>query len=546
MEMKPKCQKKFMNKNKLTIAFILLFFLLFSFQPAKSEENSNLTNKRKSFTIAPADALNTFSAELSGQFKLSVIPELLNSTTTLVLTEISDLITVPWQLKQVSKIFQYDFTNPDALNKKPIYLHLKCAVNNKYLNQVYFYDNNKKAWRPLPTRITNTNTAVVATTNLSFSKIAVFSNPRILAAGKASWYKYKGGDFAASPDFPKGSRIRVHIISPYKNKFPFIDVTINDYGPNREISPDLVIDLDKLAFNKIAPLGAGKINIRIEPLYVSNDKIGRKIYSDLSARDKPQISSKSAILMNEDTNEILYEKNATSTLPLASLTKLAAIKVFLDTKPTLSTVVSYSINDENFNYKYVDYKWQAATLKVKNGDKLTIADLLYSALVGSANNAVETLVRVSGLNRNDFISNMNNLVKSWGASSTKFVEPTGLSPNNVSSVKDYAIITKEVYKHPIIKKASLMAEYAFTTINTKKKHRLYNTNYLISSGSNLKITGSKTGYLDEAGYCLMSRAENKNKENLIAVVFGSKTKEGSIIETEDLLYYGLKLSNNYD
>lgn len=538
--------KKIMNKKKLTIAFILLFTLLFSSAPAQSEENSGLANIRKSFIITPADAQNTFTAELSDQFKVSVIPELLNATTTLILTEISDPIIIPWQLKQVSKIYQYDFTNTIALNKKPIYLHIKCAVNNKYLNQVYFYDNNKKAWRPLPTKIINANTAVVATTNLSFSKIAVFANPRVLGAGKATWYKYKNGDFAASPDFPKGSRIRVYSINPYKNKSPFVDVIINDYGPNREVSPDLVIDLDKVAFNKIAPFGEGKINIRIEPLFINSDKIGRKIYSDLKAQDKPQIASKSAILINEDTNEILFEKNTTSTLPLASLTKLVAIKTFLDTKPTLNKVVSYSLNDENFNYKYVDYKWQAATLKVKNGDKLTIADLLYSALVGSANNAVESLIRVSGLNRNDFIGNMNTLVKNWGASSTKFIEPTGLSPQNVSSVKDYAIITKEVYKHPIIKKASLMAEYKFTTINTKKAHRLYNTNYLISSGSNLKITGSKTGYLDEAGYCLMSRAENKNKENLIAVVFGSKTKEGSIIETEDLLYYGLKLSKNYD
>ena len=127
------------------------------------------------------------------------------------------------------------------------------------------------------------------------------------------------------------------------------------------------------------------------------------------------------------------------------------MKVFLDTKPSLNNVVTYSVKDEEYNYEYCK-KWESARLKVDDGDTLTIEDLIYSSLVGSANNSIETLVRVSGMNRNDFIKKMNETVRLWGANSTSFEEPTGLSPNNVSSASDYAIITKEVFKHPIIQK----------------------------------------------------------------------------------------------
>jgi len=103
---------------------------------------------------------------------------------------------------------------------------------------------------------------------------------------------------------------------------------------------------------------------------------------------------------------------------------------------------------------------------------MTVEDLLYSSLVGSANNTIETLVRVSGLKRDEFIKQMNVLVKKWGASSTHFVEPTGLSPDNKTSAYDYAMIAKNVLSHPIISKASVMAEYKFYTVNTKKFHRI--------------------------------------------------------------------------
>ena len=221
---------------------------------------------------------------------------------------------------------------------------------------------------------------------------------------------------------------------------------------------------------------------------------------------------------------------------MASLTKLVALRVFLDRKPSLNQVVTYKVQDEKYNYLYVN-PWESAKLTVKDGETLTIGDLVYSALVGSANNAVESLVRVSGLSLPEFIKKMNEVVKAWGASSTKFIEPTGLSPQNVSSPLDYAIIMKEVFTSPLISKISTTARYTFKTINTKKAHTLNNTSKLVKA-ADYPIIGSKTWFLNEAGNCLMTRVASP-QGNLIVVNFGSTSAAASFADNEQLIRYGL-------
>lgn len=88
-------------------------------------------------------------------------------------------------------------------------------------------------------------------------------DPGYMTEGVASWYAYKGCNCAASPDFPKGSYVKVtRINDPSKS----VIVCINDYGPERDIFPDRVIDLDKVAFTQIAPLGAGLTRVKVEPV----------------------------------------------------------------------------------------------------------------------------------------------------------------------------------------------------------------------------------------------------------------------------------------
>jgi rare lipoprotein A len=467
--------------------------------------------------------------------KVSLTPGILSDSTGVEIIELNEATDDPWQLERLSKVYQFEFKNKSAYdNKKSFNVQLSYNKSSNYYKQVFYYDKNYSSWRPLPTVDYPEKSFVRSLIHLPFARIAVFANPEALAVGQASWYSYKGGLFAASPDFPKGSKLRVY--NTANNKF--VDVIINDFGPNRKLHPNRVVDLDKAAFKKIASTGAGLINVRIQPIDIVKENNKILDIAESGAKSEFLTNAKSAIAMDEQTGEILWQKNATSTLPLASLTKLVAIKVFLDTKPTLNKEVAYSVKDEEYNYKYVN-KWESARLKLQDGDTLTIEDLLYAALVGSANNAIETLVRVSGLKRDEFILKMNQEVINWGATATKFIEPTGLSPENVSSALDYAIITKEVYTHPIIQKASTMYKYKFTTINTKKAHTITNTDKLLQT-SNLNITGSKTGYLDEAQYCLMARAKNDLGRQVIAVTMGISSRENSFSETEQLLKYALK------
>ena len=465
-------------------------------------------------------------------FKINLPAKALKTAVAVKLENLGSAFIWPGNYEPLSPVYQFDFVDKgQAYNRaQPLHLEIAYAAKNNYYKQIFFYNGVQKKWQPLPSVDDPIKKIIRADVYLPYARVAVLYNDQILTVGQASWYRHKGGLYAASPDFKIGTVLKVTNLANNKT----VKVTINDYGPERKQHPNRVIDLDIVAFQRIASTKAGVIDIKIEPqkLIAAEDK----------AKIEPagagiNISSKAAVVMAESDGRLLYNKNASSTSPLASLTKLIAAQVFLDTNPTLNKVVAYSIKDENYNYQYCQ-PWESARLTVSDGETLTEENLLYAALVGSANNAVESLVRVSGLSRPEFIQKMNEKAKAWGAKSTHFIEPTGLSPENVSSPLDYAIMTKEIFKNPLLKKISTTASYSFTTVNKKTKHNLNNTNNLLLSGK-YKIIGSKTGYLDEAGYCLMTRVESA-AGNLIIVNFGAKSKNDNFQDNEQLIRYGLK------
>lgn len=441
----------------------------------------------------------------------------------------SPAINLSWQQQALGPVYSYKFVSDRIFDPSwPLTIKINYDKVDNNLKQIYAYDELGNSWLPLETKdFPQEKYATALTTSLT-GRLALFSNRNILTVGSASWYKYKNGNFAASPDFAKGSIIRVYNLSNNK----FVDVTINDWGPDRARHPDRVIDLDKAAFEKIASTGDGLVRVRIEPLKIVGSPLAKKLEQPSA---EPVITASGAIIMKEKNLQVLWEKNSKEISPLASLTKLAALKVFFDLKPDLNKIVAYKTQDEKYNNEYAK-PGEAARLKLKAGETLKIKDLVYASLVSSQNNAVESLVRVSGLSRADFIARMNKFAAKIGATSTNFIEPTGLSPENVSSPYDYAIITKEALKNPLLQKISTTASYKFKTINTKKEFRLANTNKLVQAGT-YPLSGSKTGYLDEAGYCLMTRVKTA-QGNLIVVNFNSKNRAESFLDNEQLIRYG--------
>ena len=448
----------------------------------------------------------------------------------LIVSENSERYKIPWEWEAITPTYDYAFSTSGFYDpSRPLEIKIHYSQKNNRLKQIFSFDFLSNVWRPVPSIDNPQEQYVSMTTDATNAWLIVLAKPEVMTEGDASWYKFREGLFAASPDFPRGTVLRVHNL----NNGKFVDVTVNDYGPDRKIHPDRVIDLDRVAFEKIAPLSAGLAKVRIELL---QEAPGSQIKPIQQITDIPEINSSSAIVIKESSGEVLFSKNENQIVPIASLTKLVAAKVFLDTKPDLKKIVTYSRQDEEQNLKYCDCQaWELARLRVVHGDTLTIENLLYSALIGSANNATETLLRVSGLSRVEFINRMNQIVYDWGAKNTKFIEPTGLSENNVSSAFDYAIISKEVLKDATIAKISSTRSYSFTTINTKRQHNLSNTNQLLRN-NNYELSGSKTGYIDEAGYCLMTRAKT-NQGNVIIVQLNAKTRADSFSDNEKLIRF---------
>lgn len=555
----PGVQIKFSRKT--TIFFLFLFLFSSFIYSAKAEVRFDETPveveaEEAAIELLESDASEKTSINLDKEtiakgytvtafndlLKLSLVPGILSESTRVDTEIINEDMPSPWNLERISPIYQFEFRNKAAYdNHKPFYIQFSYDKKSNNYKRVFFYDKNYSTWRELPTKDYPEEKFVRSLIHLPYARIAVFESDEAMTVGRASWYAYKGGNFAASPDFPKGSRLRVYNLANLK----YVDVIVNDYGPDRSIFPDRAIDLDKVAFSRIASVGAGVIDVNIEPLYIAPDSQGKVLgVAEKGASALPIIKARASLVMNEKTGEILYGKNIEKIFPIASLTKLVAIKVFFDQKISLDKEIIYIEQDELYNYEYCK-PWESARLKVKEGDIMTVENLVYASLVGSANNAVETLVRASGLSRNEFIKKMNDFAKKQGAQNTNFIEPTGLSPKNVSSAKDYAIIIKEVFSNPLIEKISVTPKYEFYTLNTREYHRLINTNYFIRSDffattNNLKITGSKTGYLDEALHCLVTRADGPGGKKVLVISLGAPDKNTSFEEVKELIKYGIK------
>lgn len=451
----------------------------------------------------------------------------------MITAENNESFLIPYQWEALTPSYEYSFITPGFYDpSRPLDIKIHYPKKSNTLKKLFSFDFISSVWRPVPAIDNPEGQYMSYRSDATSAWLRILTQPEYMASGKASWYKYKGGLFAASPDYPKGTKLRVTNVNNGKK----VDVVVNDYGPDRSIHPDRVIDLDKVAFEKIAPLSAGVVSVSVELIKDGDSEVTPEISTNLF----PEIDARNAVIVREDTGEIIWGKDEGKAVPIASLTKMITAKVFLDTNPDLKKVVSYKKQDELYNYEHC-FPWESSRLRVSEGETMTVEDLLYSTLVGSANNTAESLVRASGLSRAEFVSRMNSVAKDLGAYNTRFVEPSGLSPDNVSSAYDYAIISREIFKNPLIEKISSAKSYSFYTINTKKVHNLKNTNPMIKDGM-AGILGSKTGYLHESLYCLMTRIKTK-QGNILVINLGSSNKVNRVADNKKLIEYGLSALN---
>lgn len=241
-----------------------------------------------------------------------------------------------------------------------------------------------------------------------------------------------------------------------------------------------------------------------------------------------KVTAPSAIIMDIGSGEILYEKDIHRQLPIASLTKLMSALVFLEGNPDF---------DQVFTIKAEDYR-AGSTVAFYNGEEVTIRDLFYSALAGSANNAIVSLARSTGKSEEEFVKIMNRQAKILGLKNTVFVEPTGLDAGNMSTAYDIARLATYALRDERIRAAVTTTDYSFRVINTGRLQNVRNTNRLL--GSFLHIIGGKTGFTDAANYCLASRVTNDQGGDIMVVVLGSASEESRFQEVKGLAWWAFE------
>lgn len=254
---------------------------------------------------------------------------------------------------------------------------------------------------------------------------------------------------------------------------------------------------------------------------------------NIYAEDNFLKNAKSGMLIEASTGEVLYEKNKDDRVAVASMTKMVAQIIILENieKGTLSwdEIIKVSKNAADMGGSQI---W------LQYGEEMSVRDLMKGISMASANDATVALAeRIAGTEE-AFVKQMNDKVKELGLKNTNFVNPTGLDEeNHYSSAYDMAIIAKELLRHEQILEFSSVYE-DYIRVNTPNKFWVVNTNKLIRFYDG--ADGLKTGFTDDAGYCMAVTAK-RDGMRLIAVVLGEETGSVRNEETSELLDYGFNM-----
>lgn len=231
---------------------------------------------------------------------------------------------------------------------------------------------------------------------------------------------------------------------------------------------------------------------------------------------KLHLASGSALLIDLNTRKELYSSNAERVLPIASVTKLMTAMVVLDAKLPMDEMLTMTIaNNPDMRGIYS---------RVRLGSELNRRETLLITLMSSENRAATSLANHYPGGYGAFIKAMNAKARSLGMSHTRYVEPTGLSTQNVSTARDLAKLLMASRSYPLLSQLSTTREktVAFRKPNYTLGFR--NTDHLVNK-SNWDIGLTKTGFTNEAGHCLvlLTKMDNRPVAMVILDAFGKYT-----------------------
>jgi len=232
--------------------------------------------------------------------------------------------------------------------------------------------------------------------------------------------------------------------------------------------------------------------------------------------DALDLRSNSALVIDRDSGAVLYEKNPTAVLPIASITKLMTAMVVLDAHLPLDEEITIDRSD-------VDTE-KGTRSRLLLGTTMTRRDALHLALMASENRAAAALGRNYPGGLPAFVTAMNAKAAQLGLADTQYVDSSGLSPQNHSSARDLAHLVNTAYEYPLIRELSTSTEYSVQV--GRRQVAFHTTNRLLQS-SEWEIGLQKTGYISEAGRCLVMEATIEGR-HLVMVLLDSWGKYSRI------------------
>ncbi|MFT3955666.1 MAG: D-alanyl-D-alanine endopeptidase [Piscinibacter sp.] len=236
--------------------------------------------------------------------------------------------------------------------------------------------------------------------------------------------------------------------------------------------------------------------------------------------DALELKSSVALVMDQDTNEVLVSKNPGAVLPIASITKLMTALIVAEAHLPLDETLTVTQED-------VDTE-KGSRSRLRVGTQLNREEMLHLALMSSENRAAHALGRHYPGGLPAFVEAMNAKAALLGMTDTHYVEPTGLSSKNQSSARDLATLVKAAHEHQIIRELSTSPEYSVAV--GKREMQFRTTNALVRNPS-WEIGLQKTGYIAEAGRCLVMQATMAGRQ-LIMVFLDSAGKYSRLGDAE--------------
>jgi D-alanyl-D-alanine endopeptidase (penicillin-binding protein 7) len=244
-----------------------------------------------------------------------------------------------------------------------------------------------------------------------------------------------------------------------------------------------------------------------------------------NVRDALSLKSNAALVVDQETNEVLFKKNEGAVLPIASLTKLMTGLVLTEANLPMDEMVTITQDD-------VDTE-KGSSSRLRVGTELSRGDLLHLALMSSENRAAHALGRTYPAGLSEFVRLMNAKAQALGMKDTRYVEPTGLSSSNQSSAQDLVKLVGAAHQQPVLRELSTSTGYQ---VAVGKRLMQFNTTNRLVKNPAWDIGLQKTGYISEAGRCLVMQTTVAGRR-LIMVFLDSVGKLTRIADAERVRHW---------